>query len=108
MADARIEELKVLLPKCLLPDWVRLGRRLARLLRDRHHPDQRNALLERLRQQVRASIALREERWLNIPRIAYPAELPNTARKDGPAMPVSPKRLDLQLEIIRNTAQPTV
>jgi len=27
MADARIEELKTLLPQCLLPDWVRLGRR---------------------------------------------------------------------------------
>ena len=82
MADARIEELKTLLPQCLLPDWVRLGRRLARLLRDHHHPDQRDALLERLRQQVRASIALREERRLNVPRITYPPELPITARKD--------------------------
>src|SRR5277367_3698712 len=59
MADARIEELKTLLPRCLLPDWVRLGRRLARLLRDRHHPGQRDALLERLWQQVKASVALR-------------------------------------------------
>jgi ATP-dependent helicase HrpA len=82
MADARIEELTKLLPQCLLPDWVRLGRRLARILRDRHHPDQRDALLERLRGQVCASIALREERRLNIPRIAYPAELPITTRKD--------------------------
>ncbi|MGD0410272.1 MAG: ATP-dependent RNA helicase HrpA [Verrucomicrobiota bacterium] len=82
MADARIEELKTLLPQCLLPDWVRLGRRLARLLRDQHHPDQRDALLERLRQQVRASMALREERRLNVPCITYPAELPITARKD--------------------------
>ncbi len=73
MADARIEELKTLLPQCLLPDWVRLGRRLARLLRDRHHPDQREALLERLRQQVLASVALREERRLNVPRIDLPA-----------------------------------
>src|SRR5258708_15869092 len=82
MADARIEELSTLLPQCLLPDWVRLGRRLARLLRDRHHPDQRDALLERLRQQVGASIALREERRLNVPRISYPLELPISARKD--------------------------
>jgi ATP-dependent helicase HrpA len=82
MADDRIEELKTLLPQCLLADWVRLGRRLARLLRDRHHPDQRDALLERLRQQVRASMALREERRLNIPHTAYPPELPITARKD--------------------------
>jgi len=82
MADARIEELKTLLPQCLLPDWVRLGRRLGRLLRDHHHPAQRDALLERLRQQVLASIALREERRLNLPRTAYPPELPITARKD--------------------------
>jgi ATP-dependent helicase HrpA len=82
MADARIEELTKLLPQCLLPDWVRLGRRLARILRDRHHPDQRDALLERLRQQVCASIALREERRLNAPCITCPAELPIAARKD--------------------------
>jgi ATP-dependent helicase HrpA len=82
MVDERIEELKTLLPKCMLPDWVRLGRRLARILRDRHHPDQRDALLERLRQQVDASIALREERRLNLPQINYPPELPITARKD--------------------------
>jgi len=82
MADDRIEELKTLLPQCLLADWVRLGRRLARLLRDRHHPEQRDALLERLRQQVRASMSLREERRLNVPRTAYPPELPITARKD--------------------------
>jgi ATP-dependent helicase HrpA len=82
MADARIEELTKLLPQCLLPDWVRLGRRLARILRDRHHPDQRDALLERLRQQVCASIALREERRLNVPHVAYPPDLPITERKD--------------------------
>ena len=82
MADARIEELKTLLPQCLLPDWVRLGRRLGRLLRDHHHPDQRDALLERLRQQVLASIALREERRVYVPLVSYPPELPITARKD--------------------------
>ncbi len=82
MADARIEELKTLLPQCLLPDWVRLGRRLGRLLRDHHHPAQRDALLERLRQQVFASMALREDRRLNVPRIDYPPELPITPRKD--------------------------
>src|SRR5205823_11048436 len=40
------------------------------------------ALLERLRQQVGASIALREERRLNVPCISYPLELPITPRKD--------------------------
>ena len=59
MANDRIEELKTLLPQCMVADWVRLGRRLARLLRDRHHPDQREPLLERFREQVCASIALR-------------------------------------------------
>ena len=82
MADARIEELRTLLPQCLLPDWVRFGRRLARLLRDRNHRDQIDALLERLRQQIYASVALREERRLNVPRATYPPELPITLRKD--------------------------
>ncbi len=82
MADARIEELKTLLPQCLLPDWVRLGSRLVRLLRDRHHPDKHEALLHRLIEQVHASIALREQRRLNVPRLSYPPELPITPRKD--------------------------
>src|SRR5882757_6683040 len=82
MGTDRIEELKTLLPQCMLADWVRLGRRLARLLRDRHHPDQRDPLLARLREQVCASIALREERRLNIPKITYPPALPITGRKD--------------------------
>ncbi len=82
MLDERIEELKTLLPKCMLSDWVRYGRRLARFLRDRHHLDQRDALLARLHEQVTASIALREERRLNVPTITYPAELPITTRKD--------------------------
>src|SRR5512140_2250051 len=82
MADARIDELRTLLPQCLLPDWVRLGRRLGRLLRDHHHPAQRDALLERLWQQVLASIALREERRVYVPRVSYPPELPIAARKD--------------------------
>ena len=29
MTDARITELQPLLPRCLLPDWIRLGSRLA-------------------------------------------------------------------------------
>src|SRR6516225_6962264 len=64
MIETRIEELKALLPQCMLPDWVRLGRRLVRILRDTHHPAQRDALLERLTERIHASIALREERRL--------------------------------------------
>ena len=82
MVDDRIEELKILLPRCMLADWVRLGRRLARLLRDQHHPAQREPLLARLREQVCASIALREERRLNVPQISYSPALPITERKD--------------------------
>ncbi len=82
MSDARIDELKRLLPQCLLPDWVRLGRRLGRIVRDRHHPDQRDALLARLLEQALASVALREERRLNLPKPEYPPELPITTRKD--------------------------
>ncbi|MBA4148602.1 MAG: ATP-dependent RNA helicase HrpA [Verrucomicrobia bacterium] len=82
MPDPRIEELKTLLPQCMLPDWVRLGSRLIRLLRDKHHPDKHDALLKRLTEQVRASIALREARRLNALRVSYPPDLPITARKD--------------------------
>jgi ATP-dependent helicase HrpA len=82
MADERIEELKALLPQCLLHDWVRLGSRLVRLLKDRHHPDKHEALLRRILDEVRASIALREARRINVPRVTYPPDLPITARKD--------------------------
>ena len=82
MVETRTDELKRLLPQCMLHDWVQLGRRLVRLLRDRHHPAQREALLGRLFERVHASIALREERRLNVPALTYPRELPITARKD--------------------------
>ncbi len=82
MTDARIEELKTLLPQAMLPDWVRLGSRLVRLLRDQRHPDQHDAILQRLINEVRASIALREARRLNRPHISYPPALPIVARKD--------------------------
>jgi ATP-dependent helicase HrpA len=82
MADARIDELKKLLPLCLLPDWVRLGRRLIRILQDRHYPSQRDALLERLLERVHASIALREQRRLNVPQVSFPPDLPIMGRKE--------------------------
>src|SRR5205814_1936999 len=80
--EAEVEELKKLLPQCLLADWVRLGRRLVRLLRDRHHPAHRDELLERLLDRARESVALREERRVSVPRLNYPPELPITPRKD--------------------------
>ncbi len=82
MTDKRIEEIKNLLPQAMLPDWVRLGARLVRLLRDQRHPATHDAILDRLITQVRASVRLREERRLHLPRISYPPELPITSRKD--------------------------
>ncbi len=82
MTDARIEEIKSLLPQALLPDWVRLGARLVRLLRDRKHPEAHDAILNRLLMQARASMALCEERRRQVPRLNYPPDLPITRRKD--------------------------
>ncbi len=82
MNDARVEEIRELLPQAMLPDWVRLGGRMVRLLRDQLHPKQHDAVLDRLLAQVRASVALRTERHSQVPRVTYPPELPITARKD--------------------------
>jgi ATP-dependent helicase HrpA len=82
MNDARVDELKSLLPRCLLPDWVRLGSRAARLFRDQLHPDRHGALLERLLTEARQSVELRELRRLHVPRVSYPESLPITSRKD--------------------------
>src|ERR1051325_6345761 len=82
MDDVRLAELKSLLPRCMLTDWVRLRARLVRLLRDRHHPEKHEALLRRIIEQVHASIALREERRQNVPPVYYPPELPITSRKE--------------------------
>src|SRR5690242_4250527 len=82
MTDDRIEEIRRLLPQGMLHDWVRLGGRMVRLLRDQHHPQQHEAILNRLLAQVHASVALREERRLQVPKISYPQELPIAARKD--------------------------
>ena len=82
MADPRINEIKTLLPQGMLPDWVRLGSRLVRLLRDRLHPDKHEPLLQRLLDQARASVLLRQSRLERLPQISYPGELPITSRKD--------------------------
>ncbi len=82
MADPRVHELQALLPRCLLPDWVRLGSRLVRLLRDQHHPASHDAVLNRLLAQARSSAELREKRGACVPRVQYPTDLPITARKD--------------------------
>ncbi|HTI70761.1 MAG TPA: ATP-dependent RNA helicase HrpA [Candidatus Limnocylindria bacterium] len=91
MSDARVEELKSLLPRCLLHDWVRLGARAVRLFRDGHHPAAHDAILNRLLDQARASVQLCEDRRTNVPRVTYPPELP-----------VSGKRADIVAAIRNN------
>src|SRR5881394_2629516 len=82
MSDDRIEQLRNLLPQTMLADWVRLGSRLVRLLRDHHHPDAHEAVLARLLSQARTSVALREQRGSQVPVPLYPPALPITNRKD--------------------------
>lgn len=82
MNDARVHELRGLLPRCLLWDWVRIGSRLVRLLRDHRHESRHDALLDRLLADARASAELRELRAAHVPRPTYPPDLPITARKD--------------------------
>ena len=78
--DVRVSEIKELLPKAMLPDWVRLGSRLVRLLRDQHHPEVHERVLDRLLEQARASVALREQRQASLPAVRYPPDLPITCR----------------------------
>src|SRR5882724_1997591 len=59
MKDARVDTIRQLLPQAMLPDWVHLGGRMVRLLRDQHHPQTHDAILDRLLAQARASVALR-------------------------------------------------
>jgi ATP-dependent helicase HrpA len=82
MNDPRINELRQLLLQAMLPDWIRLGARAARLFRDRLHPSTHDALLNRLLEQARASVITRDQRQLNVPQVSYAPELPITARKD--------------------------
>ncbi len=82
MTDPRIEELKTLLPRCLLHDWVRLGARLVRVLRDRVHLSRHDALIDRMLERALASVGLREWRAVNVPRPSYPPDLPITARRE--------------------------
>jgi ATP-dependent helicase HrpA len=66
----------------MLADWVRLGSRLVRLLRDSHHSDRHQDILDRILNQARASVDLRERRRASLPRPDYPPALPITSRKD--------------------------
>lgn len=82
MNDPRIEELKKMLPRAMTADWVRIGGRLARLIRDPRHQSRHGELLNRLMEETHASIERRERRSTLRPAIDYPPDLPITSRKD--------------------------
>ncbi|MFZ9853809.1 MAG: ATP-dependent RNA helicase HrpA [Limisphaerales bacterium] len=82
MTDPVLDELRGLLPRCMTRDWVRLGGRLVRLLKDRNHVDRHQPVLARLLEQARESAALREQRRLLVPNCTYPEALPIVARRD--------------------------
>ena len=64
MSDARIDEIRKLLPQGMLPDWVQLGRRMVRLLQDRHHSTAHDAVVDRLLAQAAAEFASGGDRLL--------------------------------------------
>jgi ATP-dependent helicase HrpA len=65
----------------MLGDWVRLGARLVRLLRDERHTGRHEAVLDRILEQARASADLRERRKTFAPTPTY-LDLPITSRKN--------------------------
>ena len=82
MTDPRIDELRQLLPRCMLSDWVRLGARAARWVRDGRPVGEGEHPLDRLLEQARSSIERREYRALTMPRPEYPPGLPISSRKE--------------------------
>ena len=79
--DSRIQELKSLLPRCLLPDWVRLGGRASRWLHETSDPVERSLRLDRLITEARQSVEFCELRRQHVPKVTYPESLPITARR---------------------------
>ena len=82
MTDPRIDELRQLLPCCMLSDWVRLGARAARWVREGRPVGEGTHPLDRLLEQARTSIERREYRAQTLPRPEYPPGLPISARKE--------------------------
>jgi ATP-dependent helicase HrpA len=81
-AAPAIQELKHLLPQCLLPDQVRIGSRLAQALARIRAGESPRLPLDRWLDEARASIRTRQDRASILRHLRYPAELPITARKD--------------------------
>ncbi len=78
---AALAELRRLIPRCLLPDQIRLGHRLLQL-RQRDGASGGPAAVARWLAEARASAALRERRAAVRRHLHYPPELPITAHKD--------------------------
>ena len=77
-----IQELRRLIPQCLLPDQIRLGHALLRA-RERQAAGAHGAPpFDRWLAEARASIQTRQRRAALLPQVAYPEDLPITARKD--------------------------
>ncbi|MCX6905591.1 MAG: ATP-dependent RNA helicase HrpA, partial [Verrucomicrobia bacterium] len=76
-----LDELKKLLPQCLLPDQVRLGQRLARALAVWRGGGAAPPL-ERWLAEARASLHTRQRRAEVKRHLSYPPELPITARRE--------------------------
>ena len=74
-------ELKRLLPQCLLKDQLRIGWALARWLQQQPAPQTAPPGLERWLAEARDSMAMRNQRVAAIPAVHYPKELPITARR---------------------------
>jgi ATP-dependent helicase HrpA len=77
-----MEELKKLLPLCLLPDQVRIGTRLARALKQMRNGVSAPLPIDRWLAEARTSIRTREARAALSHRVRYPEELPITARRE--------------------------
>jgi ATP-dependent helicase HrpA len=77
-----IEELKRCLPRCLLPDQVRLGSRLAHALDALRQGRTQSIPIERWIGEAQTSVELRRYRERLVETVSYPAELPITARRD--------------------------
>ena len=77
-----IEELKRLLPRCVLPDQVRLGSRLARALDSFRTGRAVSIPIERWVEEARASVELRRHRERLVDNVSYPSDLPIAARRE--------------------------
>ena len=75
-----LEELKQLLPQCLLADQLRIGSRLAQWLAGPRHGGP-PAALSRWLEAAQASVALRRRRQADLPSLHYPPGLPITSKR---------------------------